>query len=89
VTAALPAVGNRERIGAWADFVFARRGGVTHVLPFNAPLYGTRSGGAVLCGRMPAVFDEWLGTGSQTEIDQARRMPLCIRCMERSEGRAR
>lgn len=75
--------GNRERIGAWADFVYTRRGGVTHVLSFS------RSSPAVLCGRSPGLFDDWLGTGSQTEHDQARRMPLCVRCELLSRGRAR
>ena len=82
-------IGNRARIGAWADFVRTRRGGVTHVLPFNLPVYGERMRGQVLCGRTPALFEDWLGTGSQAEIDQARRQPLCIRCAELSEGRTR
>lgn len=89
MTGTLPAAGNRERIGAWADFVYTYRGGVTHVLPHLGSIYGTRSSGAVLCGRMPSAFNDWLGTGNQTEHDQARRMPLCIRCMERAEGRTR
>lgn len=77
--------GNRERIGAWADFVYLRRGGVTHILPWAIqPAYPT-----VLCGRSPELFESWLGTGSQAEYDKARRMPLCIRCMNMSEGRTR
>lgn len=76
-------VGNRERIGAWADFVYLRRGGVTHVLPFAIhPSYPT-----VLCGRELNWGEYWYGTGTQDEIDKARRMPLCIRCMNLSEGR--
>lgn len=81
----LPAVGNRTRISAWADFVYLRRGHVTHVLPFAIhPAYPTS-----LCGRQPQLWCSWLGTGNQAEIDQARRMPLCIRCMNLSEGRTR
>lgn len=77
--------GNRARIGNWADFVYTRRGGVTHVLPFAMhAAYPT-----VLCGRELQWGEYWLGTGTQDEIDKARRMPLCIRCMRRSEGRNR
>lgn len=76
--------GNRERIGQWADFVYLRRGGVTHVRPFTQTIYNCRP---VLCGREPGLFDDWRGTGNQTEIDQARRMPLCVWCMNLAEGR--
>lgn len=79
--------GNRERIGAWADFVYLRRGGVTHVRPFAETIYGNRVG--VLCDREPGLFEDWLGTGNQSEHDRARSMPLCIRCMRMSEGRTR
>lgn len=79
-----PAAGNRERIGGWADFVYHRRGGVTHVLPWiNRPVYPS-----ALCGRELSWGEAWLGTGNQAEIDRARRLPLCIRCMEAAEGRA-
>jgi hypothetical protein len=71
--------GNRERIGKWADFVYLRSGGVTHVRPFSGRSDYHRG---VLCGMEPRLFTDWLGTGSQAEIDQARRMPLCIRCTE-------
>lgn len=82
--------GNRQRIGGWADLVYLRRGGVTHVLPFSVPVYGTRmSSGSALCDRSPGLFEEWLGTGSQSETDKARCMPLCIRCMQMSRGRTR
>ena len=83
-----PAVGNRTRIGAWADFVYLRRGGVTHVLPFGAHT-DVITYPSALCGRSPAWSCSWLGTGSQGEVDQARRMPLCIRCMNLSKGRTR
>lgn len=76
--------GNRERIGKWADFVYLRRGGVTHVRPFSGRSDYHRS---VLCEREPGPFDDWLGTGSQVEIDQARRMPLCIECMNLARDR--
>jgi len=80
-----PADGNRIRIAAWADFVYLRRGGVTHVLPWiNRPAYPD-----ALCGRELKWGESWLGTGNQTEIDKARRMPLCIRCMNLSQGRTR
>lgn len=76
--------GNRERIGTWADFVYLRYGSVTHVRPFSGRSDYHRS---VLCDREPTLFDDWLGTGNQTEIDKARRMPLCVRCMTLAEGR--
>jgi hypothetical protein len=76
--------GNRERIGKWADFVYLRRGGVTHVQPFSGRSDYHRG---VLCGMEPGLFGEWLGTGSQAEIDQARRMPLCVRCAELARDR--
>lgn len=80
-----PAPGEYARIGAWADFVYLRRGGITHVLPWGLrPAYPTS-----LCGRQPELWGSWLGTGSQDEIDQARRMPLCLRCMTLTEGRTR
>jgi hypothetical protein len=85
-----PASGNRARIGAWADFVYSRRGGVTHVLPhLEAGLAAPRMSSPVLCGRTPALFEEWHGTGNQPEHDQARRMPLCLRCELASRGRTR
>lgn len=80
---------NRARIGAWADFVYTRRGGVTHVLPHLAPVFQLRMSSPVLCGRTPGLFEDWWGTGSQAEIDQARRMPLCIRCEALSHERVR
>jgi hypothetical protein len=77
------AVGNRECIGRWADFVYLPHGGVTHIKPYieDKP-YPT-----VLCGRSPELFDVWRGTGSQREYDKARRMPLCVRCMTLAAGR--
>lgn len=81
--------GNRARIGAWADFVYTRRGGVTHVLPHLESVFQPRMSSPVLCGRTPGLFDDWRGTGSQTEIDEARQMPLCIRCEALSQGRVR
>lgn len=83
MNARLP-TGNRERIGKWADFVYLRRGGVTHVQPFCPTIYNYRP---VLCGRDLTYGDNWLGTGNQSERDKARRMPLCIRCMNLAEGR--
>lgn len=78
-----PAQGNRDRIGKWADFVYLRRGGVTHVKPhINQAAYP-----AALCGRELSWGEAWLGTGSQAEHDQARRMPLCIRCATLAENR--
>ena len=75
--------GNRERIGRWADLVYHRRGGVTHVKPHveTAPYP------SVLCGRELSWGESWLGTGNQAEYDQARRMPLCVRCAEAARGR--
>jgi hypothetical protein len=80
-----PPISNRERIGAWADFVYLRRGGVTHIKPFSEQAAYP----AVLCGRTPDLFEAWLGTGNQTERDKARRMPLCVPCMKLSRGRTR
>ena len=79
--------GNRDRIGRWADFVYLRHGGVTHVRPFSGRSDYHRE---VLCGREPSLFGDWdwLGTGSQAEIDKARRMPLCVRCMELARDRS-
>lgn len=74
---------NRERIGEWASFVYLPHGGVTHVLA-----HSTQDRGTALCGRWPGPFRCWFGTGSQTEHDRARRMPLCIRCMEASRDRS-
>jgi hypothetical protein len=65
--------GNRERIGEWADFVYLRRGGVTHVQPFSGRSDYHRG---VLCGM--ELF---------RSIDQARRMPLCVRCAELARDR--
>jgi hypothetical protein len=79
---------NRERIGVWADFVYLRQGKVAHVLVFGSYKPGV-SYPSAQCGRSPNLFDSWYGTGSQTEIDKARRMPLCIRCMDLSKGRTR
>lgn len=76
--------GNRERISKWADFVYTRRGGVTHVRAFTPTIYSDRP---VLCGRELPWGEDWLGTGNQAEIDRARRMPLCIRCMNLSRDR--
>jgi len=78
--------GNRERIGRWADFVYLRRGGVTHVKP-HVEDSTTTAYPMVLCGRSPQLFDAWRGTGNQVEYDQARRMPLCVRCAERARDR--
>lgn len=78
--------GNRERISKWADFVYLLHGEVTHVKPFIEDSM-TTAYPTVLCGRSPQLFDAWRGTGSQDEIDRARRMPLCTRCMTLAEGR--
>lgn len=78
--------GNRERIARWADFVYLPHGGVTHIKPHIEDSM-TTAYPTVLCGRSPQLFDAWRGTGSQDEIDQARRMPLCVRCMNLAEGR--
>lgn len=63
--------GNRERIGKWADFVYLRCGGVTHVRPYTE----TAPYPVTLCGREISWGESWLGTGSQAEYDRARRMP--------------
>jgi hypothetical protein len=78
--------GNRERIGKWADFVYLRIGGVTHIKP-HIEDSTTTAYPTVLCGRSPRFLDAWRGTGSQTEYDQARRMPLCVRCTARARDR--
>lgn len=81
-----PTVGSEEeRIGEWADFVYLRRGRVTHVKPHTETAAHPR----VLCGRSPAWGGAWLGTGNHTEHDQARRMPLCARCTKTSGNRTR
>lgn len=78
--------GNRERIGQWADFVYLRRGGVTHIKPHVEDSM-TTAYPAVLCGRSPDFLEAWLGTGTQCEIEQAHRMPLCIRRMNLAKDR--
>lgn len=78
--------GNRDRIGEWADFVYLRHSGVTHIKPHIEDSV-TTAYPTVLCGRSPRFLDAWRGTGSQTEYDQARRMPLCVRCAERARDR--
>lgn len=78
--------GNRERIGKWADFVYSFYGQVTHIKPHIEDSM-TTAYPTVLCGRSPQLFDAWRGTGSQAEYDQARRMPLCVRCAELAKDR--
>lgn len=74
---------DHDRIAQWADFVHTRRGRVAHVRPHLSPR-------AVLCGRLPMLFDnEWYGTGSQDEIERARRLRLCSQCKLLSAGRTR
>jgi hypothetical protein len=79
---------DRERISAWADLVYLRRGGVVHVLVFGSYKPDV-SYPPALCGRSPELFESWLGTGNQTEIDKASQLPLCIRCLDLSKGRLR
>lgn len=87
--AAPPPVDDRTRIAGWADLVYLRRGALTHVLPFGSGQSTNVSYPSSMCGLRPALFDSWLGTGSQGEIDKAHRMPLCSRCLKLSEGRTR
>jgi hypothetical protein len=58
------------------------RGRVSHLLPpWEKPSVAFST---ALCGREPDVFagQVWLGTGNQTERDEAERRPLCKKCLE-------
>lgn len=82
---------SRKCTEQWADFVFLRCGRTAHVLPHLAPVFssGRMAFGMSLCGRTPALFEEWLGTGNQHERDKALAMRLCQRCEIESGGRTR
>lgn len=74
---------DRERVGKWADFVYYRCGAVAHIkLHTEVATYSW-----ALCGRSPKWTESWLGTGNQTEYDNARAMPLCVRCALLAETR--
>lgn len=71
-------------LNEWADVVYLPRGSVAHVKPFTEQAAYP----AALCGRTPDLFSAWLGTGTQTERDQAASLPLCKRCEVKSTRQA-
>lgn len=69
--------------------VYIRRGTRAH---WMSPLESPNHSGGVLCSLLPKWPDEWLGTGSQNEIEHATSMPLCKVCeasANRHEWRSR
>ena len=63
--------------------VFLPYGGVTHLLDRDQSPNDDRP---ALCG-MECRSGLWWGTGTEAEYDQARAMPLCLRCMVASYPR--
>jgi hypothetical protein len=57
--------------------VFLPYGGVAHLLDRNQ---SPNDDLPALCGR-ESRSGLWWGTGTEDEYDQARAMPLCLRCM--------
>jgi hypothetical protein len=63
--------------------VYVGRGKKAHLRPNDSGRYFVAR-----CGVAPAWYDPngWYGTGSQEEIDKAKAMPLCKRCLMALEG---
>jgi hypothetical protein len=58
--------------------VYTPYGKMAHLLPLGDR--ATAGYPVALCRRSPALFDSWLGTGSQGEYEKAAALPLCKRC---------
>lgn len=58
--------------------VYVSRGKVAHLRQNDSGRYFVAR-----CGTAPVWYDPngWYGTGNQEEIDKAKEMPLCKRCM--------
>lgn len=57
--------------------MYAPKAKVTHLVSNAGPFYASHK---AICGKYPP--NEWRGTGSQDEYDEAKRRPLCKRCAE-------
>lgn len=44
---------------------------------------GNLQSNPALCGKTPALFHFWWGTGTQKEINRAERLPTCRNCEEK------
>ncbi len=56
----------------------------TRLYPRNARMSHLRASesSSALCRVWPAWFDGWFGTGSQSERDNAARLPVCAACQK-------
>lgn len=62
-------------ISEWADVMYHEHGEVAHVVPWGQPY--------ALCGGTPVLSRYWYGTGSMSEIERARALPVCGNCEEK------
>jgi len=60
--------------------VYTFTGTVAHLLAYDKSPNGH---GTAVCGRSPAWFCHWFGTGSQVECEKAAALPTCRFCAKK------
>ena len=61
-------------LGDWADFMYDPDVRISHVVPFGQQYS--------LCGGRPLALSGWWGTGDWEEIETARSLPRCEKCLD-------
>lgn len=56
-------------------FVYLRNSKIKHVIPNDGSF-------TALCRIIPDLWNTWLGTGSQREIDKAKTLRICKNCIK-------
>lgn len=63
---------------------------VKHAIYYNSHGRGAvHSNSTAVCGRSPAWYNDWFGTGSQKEYERLDELRECYDCINMLEGRPR